>query len=89
MRALIGALGGFVLASAFMAGVTSMLVAAGWSTRADAVVSTGMLAFLLWAFAVLVAFGAGSVQRAAAWVLSLAAAFALSAWLSAAVMAAA
>lgn len=76
-RALIGLPGGFVLALSFMAGCSAFLAAAGWMTRADAVVTTGMLAFLVWAIAVLVAFGAGSVRRAAGWVLGASAAFAL------------
>jgi hypothetical protein len=48
--------------------------------RADAVVASGMLAFLVWLVSVLVAFGAASVQRAAVWVLGGSAGFALLGW---------
>lgn len=77
MRAAIGGAGGFGLALSFMAGTTASMVAAGWATRADAVAASGMLAFLIWAAAVLIAFAAASVRRAAFWVLGSAAVFAL------------
>ncbi|MGH8808265.1 MAG: hypothetical protein ACREX0_10340 [Noviherbaspirillum sp.] len=80
-RALIGALGGLVLAYAFVAGSAGALVAAGWMTRVDAVITAGMLAFLVWVSALLVAFGAATVLRAAGWVLGGAVAFALLGWL--------
>ncbi|HYD60854.1 MAG TPA: hypothetical protein VEC35_10890 [Noviherbaspirillum sp.] len=79
-RALIGALGGFVLAISFMMGTAGTLTASGLLTRADAVVIAGMLAFLVWATAVLVAFGAATAMRAAAWVLGSATGFALLGW---------
>lgn len=80
MRALIGTLGGFVLAMSFMVGTAGVLAASGLLARADAVVTAGMLAFLVWTIAVLVVFGAASVQRAAAWVLGSATVFALLGW---------
>lgn len=76
-RALIGILGGLALAIAFMAGSSALLAALQWMTRADAVVTTGMLAFLVWTAAVLVSFGAESIRRAAGWVLGGSAVFAL------------
>jgi hypothetical protein len=76
-RALIGVFGGLALALSFMVGTGSTLAALRWMTRADAVVTTGMLAFLVWTVAVLVSFGAESVKRAAGWVLGGSAAFAL------------
>lgn len=79
-RALIGMLGGFVLAISFMVAAAGALASAGWLTRADAVITAGMLAFLVWAIAVLVAFGAASVPRAMTWVLGSAAGFALFGW---------
>ena len=79
-RALIGTLGGYVLAISFMAAGSGLLLAAGWMRRADAVVGTGMLAFVVWVIALLVAFGAATVSRAAAWVLGGAIAFALLGW---------
>lgn len=79
-RAAIGSIGGFALALSFMAGATATLVAMRWTTRADAVVMSGMLAFVLWAVAVLVAFAAASVRRAAMWVLGSGAGFALLGW---------
>lgn len=79
-RALIGALGGYALAISFIAGGSGVLVATGAMRRADAVVSTGMLGFLLWMTAVLVAFGAATTRRAAAWVLGGSAVFALVGW---------
>jgi hypothetical protein len=85
-RALIGALGGFMLAISFMMGTAGSLTASGLLTRADAVVTAGMLAFLAWMIAVLVAFGAASVRRAAAWVLGSATGFALLGWGSIALM---
>ena len=75
-RAMIGLLGGLILALAFTTGTSAVLVALHWMTRADAVVMTGMLAFLVWTVAVLVAFGAGSLRRAAGWVLGGCAVFA-------------
>lgn len=80
MRAAIGAIGGFALALSFMAGMTASLVALRWATRTDAVVMSGMLAFVLWAAAVLIAFAATSVQRAALWILGSGAGFALLGW---------
>ncbi|HZW12588.1 MAG TPA: hypothetical protein VFF81_05270 [Noviherbaspirillum sp.] len=80
MRAAIGSIGGFALALSFMAGTTASLVAMRWATRADAVVMSGMLAFVLWAAAVLFAFAAASVRRAALWVLGSGAGFALLGW---------
>lgn len=79
-RALIGTLGGYVLAISFMAAGSGVLMATGWMRRADAVVSTGMAAFLIWMLALLVAFGAATVSRAAAWVLGAAAGLALLGW---------
>ena len=79
-RALIGTLGGYVLAMSFMAAGSAVLLATGWMPRADAVVGTGMLAFLVWMTALLVAFGAATVSRAAGWVLGGAIAFALLGW---------
>ena len=79
-RTLIGTLGGFVTAQSFMAGAAAALIATNWMPRADAVVASGMLAFLVWVMAVLVAFGADSAQRAAAWVLGGGAGFALLGW---------
>lgn len=79
-RALIGTLGGFVTAISFMIGTASALAAAGWMQRADAAVAASMLAFLVWMTAVLTAFGAASVQRAAGWVLGSATGFALLGW---------
>lgn len=81
-RALIGALGGYALATSFMAAASGIVLAAGWTARADAVVGAGMLAFLVWPAALLVAFGAGSVERAAGWVLGGAAGCALLGWAS-------
>jgi len=88
-RALIGALGGFVLAMAFVIGAAGLLTVSGLLTRADAVVAAGMLAFLAWTIAVLVAFAAASARRAAAWVLGSATGFALLGWTSLALMRAA
>ncbi len=85
-RTLIGALGGFVLAMSFMSGVAGTLAAGGLLARADAVVTAGMLAFLVWTIAVLVAFSAATVRRAAAWVLGSATGFALLGWTSVAMM---
>lgn len=79
-RAAIGALGGYALAISFMAAGSGVLLATGAMRRADAVVSTGMLAFLVWTIALLVAFGAATVRRAAAWVLGGALGFALLGW---------
>ena len=76
-RAVIGLLGGLVLALSFMAGTSGFLAALRWMSRADAVVITGMLAFLVWTSAVLVSFGARSVKRAAGWVIGGSAAFSL------------
>lgn len=81
-RAMIGALGGYVLAISFMAAGSGVLLATGAMRRADAVVSTGMLAFLVWTIALLVAFGAATVKRAAAWVLGGALGLALLGWAS-------
>lgn len=80
MRATIGTAGGFAAALLFMAGGAAALIGAGAMARADAVVLTGMLAFLVWMAALLVAFGAASARRAAAWVLGGAAGFALLGW---------
>lgn len=80
MRAAIGSIGGFALALSFMAGTTASLVAMRWATRADAVVMSGMLAFVLWAAAVLFSFAAASLRRAALWVLGSATGFALLGW---------
>jgi hypothetical protein len=80
MRTLIGVLGGLVLALSFMVGTTGILTAMQWMARADAVVATGMLAFLAWTMAVLVSFGARSSMRAAAWVLGGGAGFMLVGW---------
>ena len=79
-RALIGVVGGYALAICFVAAGSGWLLAAGWMRRADAVVSTGMLAFLVWTIALVVAFGAATVRRAAAWVLGGAAGLALLGW---------
>jgi hypothetical protein len=68
IRAAIGALGGFAFALAFMAGTAALFIALNLMDRSGAVVTTGMLAFLAWALAVLVAFGAATVVRAAMWV---------------------
>ena len=76
-RALIGVLGGLALALSFMAATSGMLAALRWMSRADAVVTAGMPAFLVWTAAVLVSFGAESVKRAAGWVLGGTSAFAL------------
>lgn len=81
-RALIGVLGGYALAISFMGAGSGILLATGWMRRADAVVATGMLAFLVWTIALLVAFGAATVRRAAAWVLGGAIGFALLGWAS-------
>lgn len=81
-RTLIGALGGYVLAISFMAAGSGVLLAAGMMRRADAVVATGMLAFVVWTFALLVAFGAATTGRAAAWVLGPALGFAVVGWAS-------
>lgn len=82
VRTLIGALGGYALAIAFMAAGSGVLVATGWMRRADAVVSTGMLAFVVWTIALLVAFGAATARGAATWVLGSAAGFALVGWVA-------
>ena len=79
-RTLIGALGGYVLAVSFMAAGSGVLLATGTMARADAVVGTGMLAFLVWTGALLVAFGAATTARAAAWVLGSALGLALLGW---------
>jgi len=81
-RALIGAVGGYALAISFMAAGSGVLLATGAMRRADAVVSTGMLAFLVWTIALLAAFGAATIRRAAAWVLGGALGLALLGWLS-------
>ncbi|UOD29681.1 iron transporter [Massilia violaceinigra] len=81
-RALIGALGGYVLAISFMSAGSGVLLASGIMRRADALASTGMLAFLVWTSALLVAFGAATTARAAAWVLGAALGFALVGWAS-------
>lgn len=81
-RALIGTLGGYVLAISFMAAGSGVLLASGLMRRADAVVGTGMLAFVVWTVALLVAFGAATTGRAAAWVLGAALGFALLGWAS-------
>lgn len=82
-RAVIGVFGGFLLAICFMVGSTALCVAAGWLTRTDGVLIFGMLAFLIWATAVLLAFGAQTVKRAALLVLGSSAGFALLGWLCA------
>lgn len=79
-RAIIGTLGGFVTALSFMVGTAAAIIATNWMPRADAVVASGMLAFLVWVTAVLVAFGAESTQRAAAWILGGGTGFALLGW---------
>lgn len=79
-RAVIGAVGGYALAISFMAAGSGVLLATGVMRRADAVVSTGMLAFLVWTIALLVAYGAATVRRAAAWVLGSALGLALLGW---------
>ncbi|NHZ83269.1 hypothetical protein F2P44_28940 [Massilia sp. CCM 8695] len=81
MRTLIGVVGGVVLAHCFMVGTAAALTAAGWMARADAVVTAGMLAFLVWAGAVLLAFAAASARRAAGWSLGSASGFALLGWI--------
>lgn len=81
-RALIGTLGGYVLAIASMAAGSGILLASGMVRRADAVVGAGMLSFLVWTVALLVAFGAATTARAAAWVLGAALGFALVGWLT-------
>ena len=81
-RTLIGAVGGYALAISFMAAGSGILLATGAMARADAVVSTGMLAFLVWTIALLVAFGATTTGRAAAWVLGGALVFGLLGWIS-------
>jgi len=80
-RALIGALGGFAAALCFMIGTASVLAATGWLPRADAAIAAGMPAFLIWMMAVLIAFGAASVCRAAGWVFGGATGFALLGWM--------
>lgn len=81
-RAFIGVLGGYVLAISFMTAGSGVLLATGWMSRADAVVSTGMLSFLVWMLGLLVAFGAATLRRAAAWVLGGALGLALFGWAS-------
>jgi hypothetical protein len=80
-RALIGSLGGLALAWSFMVGASALLIAMRWMSRSDAVVTAGMLSFLLWMAAVLVAFGAATLRRATAWVGGSIAAFALLGWI--------
>jgi hypothetical protein len=79
-RAVIGMCGGFALALSFVAGTGGALATLGVMTRAEATVAAGMLAFLLWAGAVLVAFASANAVRAAAWVLGPSAGFALLGW---------
>jgi hypothetical protein len=79
-RALMGVFGGFVLALCFMVGTASGLVAAGWMSRADASITAGMLAFVVWVGAVLGAFAADSVRCAAKWGCGCAAGFAFLGW---------
>ena len=80
LRALIGVLGGFALASCFLVALASALTAAGALPRADAAVTAAMLAFLVWMGAVLLAFAAASLKRALAWSVGAAALFALIGW---------
>jgi hypothetical protein len=67
-RALIGALGGWLAMVVCTAGLSSLLAAGNGGARADAAVATGMLAFLVWPAALLVAFACARVTGAALWV---------------------
>jgi hypothetical protein len=80
-RALIGTLGGFIAAFTFMVGLAALLFALRLLSRADAAVTAGMLAFLVWAAALLVAFGAATTQRAAAWIGGSSVAFSALGWI--------
>lgn len=76
-----GVFGGFGLALCFMVGTAAAMTAAGWMGRADATITAGMLAFLVWTAAALGAFAARSARRAAAWGSGCAAGFALLGWI--------
>ena len=80
IRTLLASVGGFALAFSFCAGAAIGLGTLFGMSRAEAVVLTAMLAFLMWMLAVLVAYAAVSTWRAAAWVLGGTAFFGALAW---------
>ena len=79
-RTVLASAGGFALAFSFCAGAAILFGLAFGMARAEAIVLTAMLAFLVWMMAVLIAYAARSNLRAAAWVLGGTALFGCLAW---------
>ncbi len=80
VRLVLGIGGGYLVSLGFTAFFGLLLGSTGLASRADAAVYAGMAAFLAWTFAVIIAFGAASTTRAAAWILGSAALLTLGAW---------
>ncbi len=68
IRSVLGFGGGYLLALCFTIAVGVLLAQFAGVPRADAAVLAGMLSFLVWTMALLVAFAASSTARATAWI---------------------
>ncbi len=79
-RWLLAILGGYLLALGFSIVGAIALTRLFDMPRAEAFITTSMLAYLIWMLAILVAFAARTTWRACAWILGPSLVFGLMAW---------